>query len=527
MEHTLSQPKGDALAESPGELIEKPNDPASESQTPSPLAGPSLPSEPTTPEEALPSNPLIPEMPNPQHPNPPEESAPPSIDSNTDPLSAPPEEKSSAEAQESIEGKLEIVPSGKNENKGLILFFSRYLRPNNQEPPQALAVTDRPPMLPSSGGGRSASPRPPSFLRRHTLFLVCVALPTLLSFVYYGAYVSDIFVSESKYVVRSPNKKGSASGLGAMLEGAGFSGFSRAQEDVYTVSEYVISRDAMNFLNEKLDLAKSWSSAHIDLFHRFDPLGWDSSNEALHEFYLKHVKVAVDPSSGITTLTTSVFLPNEAYEMNKILLGEAERIVNVLNDRGRNDLIRFAENEVKAAEDKAKAAANTLSNFRNTQAVVDPERQTQLHYEHISRLQEELVKTRTQLTQLKVFSPKSPHPPALELREKTLENEVQKEMQKITGGENSLASKAAEYERLALDRGFADKQLASALASLEVARNEAQRQQLYLETISRPNLPDEAVLPKRLRGILTTFVLGLVAWGIFSMLLAGVREHQY
>ncbi len=201
--------------------------------------------------------------------------------------------------------------------------------------------------------------------------------------------------------------------------------------------------------------------------------------------------------------------------------------MNVLNDRGRNDLIRFAEKEVKVAEQKSKVAANTLSNFRNTQSVVDPERQTQLHYEHISRLQEELIKTRAQLTQLRFFAPQSPHPPALELREKTIEKEIEKEMQKITGGENSLASKAAEYERLALDREFADKQLASALASLEVARNEAQRQQLYLETISKPNLPDEAILPKRLRGILTTLVLGLVAWGILSMLLAGVREHQY
>ena len=113
------------------------------------------------------------------------------------------------------------------------------------------------------------------------------------------------------------------------------------------------------------------------------------------------------------------------------------------------------------------------------------------------------------------------------MREKTIEKEIEKEMQKITGGENSLASKAAEYERLALDREFADKQLASALASLEVARNEAQRQQLYLETISKPNLPDEAISPKRLRGIVTTLVLGLVGWGILSMLLAGVREHQY
>jgi capsular polysaccharide transport system permease protein len=128
---------------------------------------------------------------------------------------------------------------------------------------------------------------------------------------------------------------------------------------------------------------------------------------------------------------------------------------------------------------------------------------------------------------LKVFSPKSPHPPALELREKTLENEVAKEMQKITGGENSLASKAAEYERLTLEREFADKQLASALVSLEVARNEAQRQQLYLETIAKPLLPDEAVLPKRFWGVLSTVVLGFIAWGILSMLLAGVREHQY
>jgi capsular polysaccharide transport system permease protein len=369
--------------------------------------------------------------------------------------------------------------------------------------------------------------RTPPFLRRYALFLACVVLPTLLACLCYGFYISDIYVSESKYVVRSPNKKSSASGLGAMLEGAGFSGFSRAQEDVYTVSEYVVSRDAMNFLNEKLDLAKAWSSPRIDLFHRFDPFAWDSSIENLHEYYLKRVTVSVDPLSGITTLTASVFSPVEAYEMNKALLGEAERIVNILNERGRTDLIRFAENEVKVAEQKSKAAANTLSNFRNTQAVVDPERQTQLHYEHISRLQEELVKTRAQLTQLRVFAPKSPHPPALELREKTIEKEIEKEMQKITGGENSLASKAAEYERLALDREFADKQLASALASLEVARNEAQRQQLYLETISKPNLPDEAVLPKRFWSVLSTVVLGFIAWGILSMLLAGVREHQY
>ena len=57
-------------------------------------------------------------------------------------------------------------------------------------------------------------------------------------------------------------------------------------------------------------------------------------------------------------------------------------------------------------------------------------------------------------------------------------------------------------------------------------RNEAQRKQLYLERIVQPSLPDVAVEPRRLRNVLATFALGLVAWGVIGMLLAGVREHQ-
>ena len=366
-----------------------------------------------------------------------------------------------------------------------------------------------------------------NFARRHALFTACVAIPTLLATLYFGIFASDIYVSESSYVVRSPNKKTSSSGIGAMLGSAGLSGFSSAHDDVHTISEYVLSRDALEQLEQQLKLADSWSNWEIDWLRRFNPLGTDDSHEALYDYYLNRVSVKADPTSSITTLTTSVFDPHQAIQINQLLLKEAERMVNVLNERGRNDLIRFAEKEVKASEEKAKAAALAVSNFRNSQSVVDPERQTQIHFEQISRLHEELIKTKSQLTQLNTFAPDSPHPPALKLRIETLEKEIALETQKITGGENSLASKAAEYERLALERGFADRQLASALASLEEARNEAQRQQLYLETIAKPNLPDEAIFPKRLRGIITTAVLGLVAWGILSMLIAGVREHQY
>ena len=67
--------------------------------------------------------------------------------------------------------------------------------------------------------------------------------------------------------------------------------------------------------------------------------------------------------------------------------------------------------------------------------------------------------------------------------------------------------------------------VAGLIAALETARSEAQRQQLYLERLVRPNLPDDAVEPRRLRSIATVLILSLIAWGVVSLLVASIREH--
>jgi len=421
-----------------------------------------------------------------------------------------------------------LAPEHEDETlRGRIVLLLRALGKHRAESsPGALVPKPSGPLVTSAAPPAPPAPPRRGFFRRHLLFLLTVILPTFLAALYFGFWASDVYVSESRFVVRTPNKQ-TTGGLSGILQGAGFSGVGKAPEDVHTVGQYALSRDALHLLDERLDLRAGWGAESIDVMRRFNPFGWDGSREALFEYYPRRVGVIVDPTSGITTLTVSAFGPEQALHINEILLGEAEKLVNMLNNRARNDLIRFAESEVQVAEEKAKEAAAAVSTYRNTEAVVDPEKQTELHFAHISRLQEELMRTESQLTQLRVFAPDSPHPPALQLRAQTLQTEIAKEMEKITGGENSLASKAAEYERLALEREFADKQLAGALASLELARNEAQRQQLYLETIAKPSLPDGPLYPRRLRGVLTTFILGLVAWGILSMLFAGVREHQY
>ena len=204
-----------------------------------------------------------------------------------------------------------------------------------------------------------------------------------------------------------------------------------------------------------------------------------------------------------------------------------EGLINQLNERGRQDMIRFATAEVSVAEQKAKDAALALSAFRNDKVVFDPERQSTLQLQLTSKLQDEIIATRTQLSQVRSVSPDNPQVPALEKRVASLQTEMDAEMAKVAGNSTgSLTNKAAEYERLALERVFADKQLASAVTSLEQARNDAQRKQLYLERIVQPNKPDVALEPRRLRAIFTTFILGLIVMGVLSILIAGVREHK-
>jgi capsular polysaccharide transport system permease protein len=78
---------------------------------------------------------------------------------------------------------------------------------------------------------------------------------------------------------------------------------------------------------------------------------------------------------------------------------------------------------------------------------------------------------------------------------------------------------------LLLEKTFAERQLATSLAALENARNEAQRQQLYLETLVQPNMPDRAIEPRRLRTVGMVFLLGLILWGVLSLVVSSVKEH--
>jgi capsular polysaccharide transport system permease protein len=143
----------------------------------------------------------------------------------------------------------------------------------------------------------------------------------------------------------------------------------------------------------------------------------------------------------------------------------------------------------------------------------------------ISALQTQLIAAKTELAQVQQYAPENPRIPVLQTQIAAIQGQIDKQMGKVTGGQKSLAGSAVEYQRLTLESDFADKQLAAALASLEQARQEAHRKQVYVERVVEPNIPDAPMEPLRLRGIFATLILSLIAFGILRMLMAGVKEH--
>ena len=353
--------------------------------------------------------------------------------------------------------------------------------------------------------------------------LLIVVLPTALATIYYGFIASDVYTSESRFIVRSPQRQ-QQSLLGSIFSGTGFT---RSQDDAFTVHDFVLSRDALKEIDETLQYQKSVSNSTTDFLSRFAGVGSDTSFEALYKFYGGHVSLDHDSASSISVLRVRGFSADDVFKVNSKLLNMGELLVNQINDRGRTDLVKYAQAEVDEAEKKSKDSALALASYRNQRTVFDPDRQSALQLQQTTKLQEELIASKMQLVQVRTLSPENPQIPVLQKRVEALQRELDSEMGKVIGGgANSLTNKAADFERLSLERAFADRQLASAMSSLEAARNEARRKSLYLERIVQPNKPDTALEPRRIRAVAVVLIFGLIAWGIFSLLLGSIKEHK-
>ena len=131
-----------------------------------------------------------------------------------------------------------------------------------------------------------------------------------------GSFASDQFTSQSSFVVRSPKSQSSLNGLGCHFAGGPV--FSRAQDDIYTVQEYMQSRSALDALRKKMPV-RDFYEKEGDIFSRFNGFGLRGEDEAFYQYYRDKVSIHFDSVSGISNLSVTSFNAGESQKINDAL----------------------------------------------------------------------------------------------------------------------------------------------------------------------------------------------------------------
>ena len=348
-----------------------------------------------------------------------------------------------------------------------------------------------------------------------------VGLPTLLAVAYFGFIASDLYESVSPFTVQSA-ERGATPGLESIV---GAIPGASASKDALAVREYILSRAVLARLNAEHGFAAHYQAQGADFFSRLAP---DATSEEQYEYYLSRVDVDYDTLSSVLTLEVRAFTPEKAEELASAILAYSEEMVNSLAERVRLDSIAFARREVEEAESRLKAARTAVIQAQGEGADINPEASAGALLSIRASLEGELARARAELSQARaVMNRNAPQVVALQAKVRSLAAQVAKQDKRLVDPTNGrgMHTSIARFEGVLLEKEFAQAAYQSALTSLEVARADAGRQHRYLATIAPPSKPDEATHPERLRGVLTVFVVCLALFGIFSLLLAAVKEH--
>jgi len=355
-------------------------------------------------------------------------------------------------------------------------------------------------------------------------FLLIVVLPTVLLAGYLFLVAADQYQSEAHFIVRGSESSPTVpSGLGQVLGMAG--GFSPTQTEAMSVSDYLSSNDAVETLRRKLDLVARFRRPEADFYSRLGSA--DPTPERLLKYYRGQVGVNYNTDTGITTLTVRAFRPADSYAIIQMLLQLGERRVNELNVRSYTDTLASSRRQLADAERAVASIQKRLTGFRQASADIDPAGSGQAQIGLVSSLQAQLSASRAQLAAMRgAISPRSPQYIALAHETQSLEREVAAQAAKIAGtGGTTIANDLGGYEDLRIRQQFAAKQYEAAAAAVEKAREQAQRQQLYIVRVVDPSMPVKSLYPERWRILATVVIALLLVHAISWLIAAGMREH--
>jgi capsular polysaccharide transport system permease protein len=349
-----------------------------------------------------------------------------------------------------------------------------------------------------------------------------VLLPTAVATGYYTVWASSQYESFATFTVQSSELRPSLAMDGLL---AGLASGGGAGRDALVVRDYVLSRDMLARLDKERGFIAHYKSRSADFFSR---LSANASFEEAYAYFGHKVLCDYDQTSGAVTVRVRSFSPAQSVSISAAILSYSEEMVNKLSARERRDRTAYAESGVKKAEERLTAARKAIISLQQQHSDFNPLQTATSAMTIRTGLEVELAKARAEVMQLRSYmQDDAPQVRAATERVKSLSAQVAGESRRLVdptkpGG---LNTSFFDFEAAMVEKEFAQKAYESSMATLEMARADADRQHRYVAIIAAPSKPDEATYPHRIRSVLTSFVVCFLLWGAISMMTAAVREH--
>jgi len=351
-------------------------------------------------------------------------------------------------------------------------------------------------------------------------FILMVVMPTLVTAFYYYFFARDIYVAESRFIVRSSENP--AAGKLGFLGAIGSPVFSA---DSHAVINYIHSTDLIAALEKELPVR--------GIFEKGDWLSAPAPHWSLEEFrkyWKKMVRVRYDGQSEAIILTVRTFAAEDSIALARTIVRKSEELVNRLSRQGRLQTLRFAREDVAKAEERLVKILSQIRQLRMQTGIFEPKMSISARSKLMAQLAAEISQLKVRLeTRQKLLGDKAPGIEAMRSQMKALQEELEA-LKK--GGIGTVATEDLPqifeaFDKLKVQMNFAEKSYVNALSALEAARAKANRNVRYLAEFVRPTKIESPTEPKRLHIVLMVAILAFLGWGILGLIVLGIREHIF
>ncbi|MFG1181337.1 hypothetical protein V5F40_16015 [Xanthobacter sp. DSM 14520] len=351
-------------------------------------------------------------------------------------------------------------------------------------------------------------------------FVVVVAVPSVLSFLYLAMVAAPQFRSETRFVVRG-NLETVAGGASPV------SGSSTAQvpnsQEARVVVDYLRSRAMVDALQQQLDLRRVFGVAGRDPVFG---LASDASEEDLVAYWNRQVRVSLESLSGVIRVQIHAFSPESAALLGAAIVREAEAVTNALTTRNRGDRVLQADAEEREAFTDLAVVRTSLEGFRNAQGTLDPTRSAIGSYAVIAKLRDQRSALNTDLTVARArMDEDSPVVRALKERMRSLDEKIAALDTDLLGLDREQAGSSGNLKaaaELEVRRRLAEQRLNEAESELLDARTQQAQKQVYILTFMAPTLPAEKAFPSPFIDAAAVSGILFAAWAVASLYVGSV-----